>query len=210
MKIGSVIYKEGKSIFPNSDYWYFSNPEETSQFGLIILHGGSDISPSIYNQKAIHAETGNNPTQRDERELAIAKEALRLGIPIFGICRGMQLLCALSGGTLFQHVDGHTNGHQILTSDGRVLYSNSAHHQACRLNKEGVLLATTPYVVAKKRFADKVTPEPSDEPEVEAAWWPNLNAVGIQGHPEWLTTNSPLTAYSRELVEKCLNVQLGV
>jgi putative glutamine amidotransferase len=211
MKIGSVIYQNGAHIFPGDEYWFYSIPEETSKFKLIILHGGGDISPTLYGQKPVHADASDVVSLRDKKELDIVKEAIRLGIPILGICRGAQLLCAHAGGTLFQHVDGHNAGnHEIVTSEGKYLITNSVHHQAMRLNSEGIMMAQTSTRIARSRFADKAVAEDTDEPEVEAVWWPNLNAIGIQGHPEYLGITSPLVKYCRDLMEKYLNVHFGV
>jgi putative glutamine amidotransferase len=69
----------------------------------LILQGGNDICPSVYNQEN---QTSQNVSQfRDIFELALIDVALKKEIPILGICRGMQLLNISFGGTLHQHLE---------------------------------------------------------------------------------------------------------
>jgi gamma-glutamyl-gamma-aminobutyrate hydrolase PuuD len=208
MKLGSIIYSGCGEIFPDPFPKVLYDPEDVKRYDMLMLHGGEDISPALYNQKVVHADAKNTPSDRDLKEVDILLEAVRLGIPIFGVCRGLQLLCAMSGGSLFQHVEGHGTSHKIKVHTGDEFTSNSCHHQAVRLNGEGVVLATTPTRIAYRRYADKIAPEDSNEPEVEAAWFPSLHAVAVQGHPEWLHKNSNLVNYSRLIVEEYLGVQV--
>jgi anthranilate/para-aminobenzoate synthase component II len=175
---------------------------------IILLYGGEDISPSLYGQKLGRSHATEKPSYRDKMEFEVVKEAVRLGKPIFGICRGAQLLCIYAGGTLFQHVDGHNDqkGHSLKTITGHTIYSNSCHHQAMRLDPDAMLIAEPVQKVAKWRFAEGDKPVESDEPEVEMAWWPQLNAVGVQGHPEWLGHSTPMVKYCSFLVKEYLNV----
>lgn len=67
----------------------------------LLLSGGSDLDPSYYGEKAI-PELNVTLPERDAFEMALLGEALRRGIPIFGICRGLQVLNVALGGTLYQ------------------------------------------------------------------------------------------------------------
>lgn len=78
----------------------------------LVLSGGGDIDPARYG-----AETGPHTTairpERDAAELALLQSALSAGLPVLGICRGLQLLNVALGGSLHQHlpdVVGH-RGH---------------------------------------------------------------------------------------------------
>ena len=71
-------------------------PEQLTTDGMLILWGGEDISPSIYNQDVVHARAPKSPSIRDQCEITMFKAAVKLGIPIIGVCRGAQLACALS------------------------------------------------------------------------------------------------------------------
>ncbi|MEU8675776.1 gamma-glutamyl-gamma-aminobutyrate hydrolase family protein [Streptomyces sp. NPDC048560] len=73
--------------------------------GLLVA-GGADVDPGLYGAER-DVRTGPAATERDAWETALLRAALESGIPVLGICRGMQLLNVVLGGTLVQHVDGH-------------------------------------------------------------------------------------------------------
>lgn len=79
----------------------------------LVLPGGPDIDPALYSAEP-HPKAGRVDRGRDEAELAFLEAALDTGIPVFGICRGMQLMNVLRGGTLHQFIpeitghDGHS------------------------------------------------------------------------------------------------------
>lgn len=78
----------------------------------VVLAGGPDIGPSHYGA-APDPRTGVPRIERDAAELAVLERALAAGIPVLGVCRGMQVLNVGLGGTLAQHLPdtlGHT-GH---------------------------------------------------------------------------------------------------
>jgi putative glutamine amidotransferase len=69
----------------------------------VCLSGGPDINPAEYGADA-HSELGPTWPELDRFEIALAREAEALGLPIFAICRGAQALNVAHTGTLFQHV----------------------------------------------------------------------------------------------------------
>ncbi|MEV8552090.1 gamma-glutamyl-gamma-aminobutyrate hydrolase family protein [Streptomyces glaucescens] len=73
--------------------------------GLVIA-GGPDVDPPRYGAGR-DPRTGPPAHARDAWELALIRAALAAGLPLLGICRGMQLLNVALGGTLTQHIDGH-------------------------------------------------------------------------------------------------------
>jgi putative glutamine amidotransferase len=73
--------------------------------GLVIA-GGPDVEPVRYGAER-DPRTGPPAAERDAWELALTRAALAAGVPLLGICRGMQLLNVALGGTLVQHLDGH-------------------------------------------------------------------------------------------------------
>jgi len=78
----------------------------------LVLSGGGDIDPARYAASR-EPETGPASGDRDGAELALCRAALELGLPLLGICRGLQVINVTLGGTLHQHVPdivGH-NGH---------------------------------------------------------------------------------------------------
>ncbi|MFC0547780.1 gamma-glutamyl-gamma-aminobutyrate hydrolase family protein [Kutzneria chonburiensis] len=70
--------------------------------GLVIA-GGADVDPARYGE-AVHPETLGLRPDRDETEFALVQSALAVGLPLIGVCRGMQVLNVVLGGTLTQHV----------------------------------------------------------------------------------------------------------
>ncbi len=77
--------------------------ELLDRIDALVLGGGSDIDPETHGSDP-HAETvGTNP-DRDRFEVALALGALERGMPLLGVCRGMQILNVACGGTLDQHL----------------------------------------------------------------------------------------------------------
>jgi putative glutamine amidotransferase len=76
------------------------------QLAGVCLSGGPDLHPAAYRAKA-HPQLGPTWPELDAYELALARRADALGVPLLAICRGMQTLNVARGGTLCQHVDGH-------------------------------------------------------------------------------------------------------
>jgi putative glutamine amidotransferase len=76
----------------------------------IVLAPGRDIDPVRYGQQP-HALLAATEPQRDEFELALVAAALELGLPILGMCRGVQVLNVALGGTLVQDVSLVAAGH---------------------------------------------------------------------------------------------------
>src|SRR5688572_16083049 len=78
---------------------------ETLHDGLddLLLSGGPDLDPGYYGEGPI-PELGTTIPEWDALEMALLRLALGQGMPIFGICRGMQILNVALGGTLHQDV----------------------------------------------------------------------------------------------------------
>ena len=67
----------------------------------IILSGGSDMNPLLVGEEPIPQLHGINP-ERDVPELMLIRQAYERQIPILGICRGIQMLAAALGGSIYQ------------------------------------------------------------------------------------------------------------
>src|SRR5215212_6005552 len=67
----------------------------------LLLSGGPDLDPGYYGEGPI-PELGTTIPEWDALEMALLRLALEQGMPIFGICRGMQILNVALGGTLYQ------------------------------------------------------------------------------------------------------------
>jgi putative glutamine amidotransferase len=129
----------------------------------LLLSGGSDLDPGYYGEKSV-PELGATLPERDTFEMALVGLALRRGIPIFGICRGMQVLNVALGGTLYQDLPSQWDGdvlehrqatpkwqptHEVEVEVGsyisgvmgrEVVKVNSYHHQGIKDLAEGLVV----------------------------------------------------------------------
>ncbi|WP_329246328.1 gamma-glutamyl-gamma-aminobutyrate hydrolase family protein [Streptomyces sp. NBC_01478] len=148
--------------------------------GLVIA-GGPDVEPVRYGAER-DPRTGPPALARDAWELALIEAALAAGIPLLGICRGMQLLNVAVGGTLVQHMDGHAEtpgvfGHHKVKPVPGTLYASAVpeetsvptfHHQSVDRLGTGLTVSA---------WAEDGTPEAIELPS--ANW-----VLGVQWHPE--------------------------
>ena len=112
------------------------------QMDGLLLTGGSDISPEFLRQKVLDPSVLDKQIdpERDRWEFAAVQEALERGLPIFAICKGLQVFNVALGGTLKLNIKGHNLPEQrdreiqpLRHSHGashRFSKVNSAHHQA--------------------------------------------------------------------------------
>ena len=82
----------------------------------LVLAGGSDLDPALYGAEPDPRTTGVRPA-RDAGEVALLRAAIEADLPALGICRGMQLMSAVAGGRLVQHLETgeHRGGPGIYT-----------------------------------------------------------------------------------------------
>ena len=80
------------------------SPDELlDRIDALVLGGGADIDPAIQGAEPHRETIGTNPA-RDRFELALAITAMERGMPLLGVCRGMQIMNVAYGGTLHQHL----------------------------------------------------------------------------------------------------------
>lgn len=75
-----------------------------ARVNALVLHGGGDVDPRHYGQQVSADQVYGIVAEHDEVELAVARAALDLDVPTLAICRGMQVLNVVMGGTLAQHI----------------------------------------------------------------------------------------------------------
>ncbi|MBQ9142760.1 MAG: gamma-glutamyl-gamma-aminobutyrate hydrolase family protein [Lachnospiraceae bacterium] len=153
----------------------------------LLFPGGGDISPALFG--ATNQGSRNIDIELDILQLRIFQEAFHQGLPMLGICKGMQLINVGLGGTILQdlptahhHTTEHTDlYHETVTAPDSYLFhlygkhflTNSRHHQA--VEKLGSSLLPVQWC-------------PIDHC-VEALVHETLPIFGVQWHPERLDSN---------------------
>ena len=152
----------------------------------LVLAGGADLDPGLYGEEP-HEETTGLRRERDAAEAPLVRAALERDLPTLGICRGMQLMSVVCGGSLVQHlpdVVGHERhrpspgvyglhdvrlapGSRAAGVLGEQVSVPSYHHQG--LASAGSLTVTG--------WADDDTPEAVEDPD-------RRFALGVLWHPE--------------------------
>jgi putative glutamine amidotransferase len=161
----------------------------------LLLSGGPDLDPGYYGEEPI-PELGTILPEWDALEMALVGLALERGMPIFGICRGMQILNVALGGTLYQDVPSQLGAgvvdhwqtapkcqlsHEVEVLDDSYLAEitdrqavevNSYHHQGIKGPADALTVAA--------RSADGMI-EALESRDFSDRW-----LVGVQWHPEGL------------------------
>lgn len=163
---------------------------------LLVIWGGADINPKYYGHKM--SRTTYCYDSRDELEWACIQKAIKLGIPMIGVCRGAQMMCAAAGGFLIQDVSGHAgSGHRCDTNKGTVISVNSIHHQmmAGLENVEHELIAWSSQNRSHHyTWKDDVKYSPMEGfQEPEMVCFPKIKALAVQWHPEGMPYESDAT-----------------
>ena len=78
--------------------------EVLAPFDGLLLAGGGDVDPDRYGAASTHPAVYGIDAERDQSELSLVPAAAAMDLPVFAICRGMQVLNVALGGTLHQHL----------------------------------------------------------------------------------------------------------
>ena len=168
-----------------------------NRFDGFLFTGGHDLDPAMYSQEK-ESVCGDLCPGRDAMEAKLLRAALDAGKPVLGICRGLQLMNAVLGGTLWQDIPtqfpSETN-HRMAAPYGReehpVTFTedlpglprtvgvNSCHHQGIK--------DLAPSLAVWAEAPDGL---------VEAVYLPGAKyARAVQWHPEFFDVENPLSRY---------------
>lgn len=159
-------------------------------FDGLILPGGPDVDPTYFGEEPI-PQIGRTAYQKDAFEIELIKATVAAGKPIFGICRGLQVLNIALGGSVYQDLaaqypeygvrhpqaapGGFPTHHVNITDDsktaqlvGTTSYVNSRHHQGARNIGTGLRVTAT----AQDGVVEAIESEDSDQ------------LLAVQWHPE--------------------------
>lgn len=174
----------------------------------ILLWGGEDIHPLYYGEKPHHSSDKHNvaqPSPRDVQEWKAMVYAKAHQIPIIGVCRGAQFLCAFAGGKVIQDVSGHNRGTHPVTCVVRdevvVEYKTaSAHHQMMYpFDVPHEMLA---WSGLRSDYYDGETPyDMAGKVDPEVVYFPNVRGLAIQGHPEWMSEDDLFVKWCLDKIE---------
>ncbi|WP_288527952.1 gamma-glutamyl-gamma-aminobutyrate hydrolase family protein [uncultured Secundilactobacillus sp.] len=162
----------------------------------LLLTGGQGVTPILYGAEPIK-EVEETDIYRDEFEIALVKAAVKVGKPVLGICRGLQIINVALGGTLYQDIykqvgaTGKHNQHptsweiptqHVTTTAGSWIQAkfgdrflvNSFHHQA-----------------VDQLGADLTATAVSDDKVIEAFESADGQVFGVQFHPEMMFKTHP-------------------
>ena len=156
---------------------------DLSEIDGLILCGGSDVHPRYYGEE-INGSVGIDE-ERDEREIPIVRACIERHIPILGICRGQQLLNAVLGGTLIQHLP-NTEYHNKKASDRYITHEVRAERGSVFARLYGETFVTnTSHHQAIDRLADGLRPTLfSSDGVIEGVEHETLPILAVQWHPE--------------------------
>ncbi len=190
---------------------------------LILFCGGEDVHPKIYRHTNVASHSN---ITRDIIEENVFNVAQTLNIPCIGICRGAQLLCALSGGQLVQHMFHPVYHNIILKKTNVTLYVNSTHHQMQYPydmdKKDYEVIAIAEYKSQFYTFGEELDEKNGSNDKVEKivkimqngppeiVFYANTNSLAIQFHPEDMILHHPAVHFvqmlTKNLVEDKQNI----
>lgn len=191
------------------EFYTAQNPNDLKKGDVLCVWGGADIYPGFYKKTlSSRSYAHHQPTPRDMIEWALMTRAKDLGIPIIGICRGAQMLCALAGGYLMQHVNNHGGrAHEVVTNKGTIYYANSLHHQMMvPANTKHIVLAEIPKenLLSDVYWDENNKVDHTQEPEM--IFFNDVKGLAVQWHPEMM----PVYCAATQDIKQQLQEHLGL
>lgn len=188
-----------------ADMWAelgFSLAVTVKDADIICFTGGEDVTPAYYDAHK-HPHTHNNPA-RDAKEALFFDDALSLGVPMVGICRGGQFLNVMNGGAMYQHVTKHTMHHSLTdVHTGESVLVSSTHHQMMKPSEDAVIVATANLGGEREWYEGQVFKKDVSDEDIEVVYYPHTQSLCFQPHPEF-------TGYPemREYFKRCLETYI--
>ena len=177
-------------------------------FDGFLFTGGQDVSPSLYGMEDVTGTIVSCP-KRDEVETLLLKKALEADKPILGICRGLQFINVLLGGTLWQDLPSQRPSaivHRQAKPYGVPTHQVSINGELQSLLGKDILQVNTLHHQAVKDLGDGLIPMAvAPDGLIEAVQMPEKRFVwAVQWHPEYLfkTDRDSLAIFSC-FVENC-------
>jgi putative glutamine amidotransferase len=161
-----------------------------SRLDGLIISGGPDIEPVRYGEQPGPLTTVVRP-RRDAAEIALFEAALDAGVPVLGICRGMQLMNVALGGTLIQHLPEVVGHEEHCPTPGAMgahevtVGPSGSRSRLSDLLGEGTRLVPTHHHQGVDKLGTGLVPTAwAPDGTVEAIETDAPFAVGVQWHPE--------------------------
>jgi putative glutamine amidotransferase len=156
----------------------------------LLLSGGPDIDPAEFGEPPLRGLDAVSP-ERDRFELGLARGALDRGLPLLGICRGVQTIAVAAGGTLYQDINTQVAGvykHRQqaprfhTTHEVRLIPGSAVHHAHGR---EAIMVNSFHHQSVKDLPPGFATTALSGDGIIEAIESStNPRILGVQWHPE--------------------------
>ena len=176
----------------------------------LLCTGGGDLYPALFGKLDEADKCGTPDRHRDSLELAVIGEALNMKMPLFGVCRGLQVINVALGGTLYTDLPtdiGTKVTHR--TKDGKhamheVYVNKSAELYAISHADSGLIYSHHHQGIDRLGNGLKVGARSADSLAEEIEWADTTGKsflMALQWHPEQLDTLMPL---SKSVAEKFL------
>lgn len=175
----------------------------------LVLQGGNDVAPQQYGEEPLHPDWQGDPV-RDQYEMELIRAFVAAGKPVFGICRGLQLLNVSFGGTLYQDIgtqqpealahrqlgqyEKHFHAVEFVPGTHlAALYPGCTHATTNSIHHQGIKDLAPGFVVEARCPQDGM---------VEAIRRPGPGFVaGVQWHPEFHRPGDPTTLDDRPILQ---------
>lgn len=190
---------------------------------LVVFTGGPDIDPDIYDSsEGRHKYTRTGNMRRDRIEVDVFDICKQAGVPMLGICRGAQLLCALSGGKVVQSITGHVLQHDIelwdydknkfvLCPDKATSTHSQMMYPFSMDEIDYYCLGKPPLKLSTRYERGPNVQSYSDVPyEPEILYFPFTECLSIQGHPEYDAAGKHYKKYCMDLIKQHMNLSVKV